>query len=538
MLTRFIKTQLIIFSIASIVGVSVMALVYIQAPALLEINRLVVKMELPSTGGLYKFSNVTYRGMQVGKVTEVHATRGGAEATLSLQTSPKIPADLQASVLSVSAVGEQYVDLLPRTDSGPFLEDGSVIREKDTKLPQAVGPMLDQVSALLNTIPKDRLHDLLDEAFTGLNGAGFDFGSLLDSSNKLVSDFNGVADQSKTLVDELRPLLDTQVASTDAIRTWAASLAGITQTVSNDDAHVRGLLQNGPGAAEEATALFSQLKPTLPILLANLTTIGKIAVTYNASIEQMMVLFPPFAAATQTQGSPPHNATGMTLGDFTIVNDDPPACTVGFLPPSSWRSPNDLTDVDTPDGLYCKLPQDSPIGVRGARNYPCMGQPGKRAPTVEICESDKPFEPLAMRPHATGPYPIDPNLISQGIPPDDRVTLDEHIYGPLDGTPLPPGPVPAGAAPDGAAPDGASQGGAPNPAPAAPAVPVPDIAPVDVGAPVVAPSAYTPKSGVPVAAATYDPATGQYATANGVFWQSDLARSDGERSWKDLLPTA
>ncbi|PRC53059.1 virulence factor Mce, partial [Mycobacterium sp. ITM-2017-0098] len=84
-------------------------------------------------------------------------------------------------------------------------------------------------------------------------------------------------------------------------------------------------------------------------------------------------------------------------------------------------SPADLSDIDTPDGLYCKLPQDSPIGVRGTRNFPCLGQPGKRAPTVEICESDKPFEPLAMRQHVLGPYPIDPALIAQGVPPDDRI---------------------------------------------------------------------------------------------------------------------
>ena len=76
----------------------------------------------------------------------------------------------------------------------------------------------------------------------------------------------------------------------------------------------------------------------------------------------------------------------------------------------------DLSDIDTPDGLYCKLPQDSPISVRGARNIPCMDKPGKRAPTVEICKSDMPYEPLAMRQHATGPYPLDPSLISQGIP--------------------------------------------------------------------------------------------------------------------------
>ncbi len=125
----------------------------------------------------------------------------------------------------------------------------------------------------------------------------------------------------------------------------------------------------------------------------------------------------------------------MSLGDFTLNIGDPPACTVGgFLPPNMWRSPEDTTEIDTPDGLYCKLPQDSPIGgVRGARNYPCMGKPGKRAPTVEICDSDKPYEPLAMHQHALGPYPIDPNLIAQGIPPDDRAGRDSNTFGPLQG---------------------------------------------------------------------------------------------------------
>ena len=521
MLTRFVRIQLIIFSIASIIGIVLMVLVYMQAPTLLGIGRMTVKLELPRTGGLYQFSNVTYRGVQIGKVTEVRPTRAGAEATLSLDTSPKIPTDLQASVLSVSAVGEQYVDLQPRTDSGPYLADGSVIPVKDTTVPQAVGPMLDQVSKLLQSIPKDRLSDLLNNAFKGLNGSGDDLSTLLDSSSKLVGDFNGVADKASTLIDDSRPLLDGQAVSSDAIRIWARSLAGITEQVSTNDPQLRGLLQNGPGAADEATQLLNQVKPTLPVLLANLTTIGQVAVTYHASLEQLLVLLPPYIGSIQAVGSPLNNPTGMTLGDFTLNIGDPPACTVGFLPPSSWRSPADLSDIDTPDGLYCKLPQDSPIAVRGARNYPCMGQPGKRAPTVEVCESDKPYEPLAMRQHSLGPSPIDPNLISQGILPDDRVTLDQHIYGPLDGTPRPPGPAPAAAAP----PDA----GAP-PAPA----------PTDGAAPAVAPSAFTGKApGPSVAIATYDPKTGQYATPDGNFYrQTDLVKPEGDLSWKDLLPTA
>jgi len=537
MLTRFVRTQLIIFTIASIIGVGVMVIKYVQAPTLLGIDRMTIKLELPRTGGLYQFSNVTYRGVQIGKVTDVRPTRSGAEATMSLDTSPKVPADLEARVLSVSAVGEQYVDLVPRTDKGPYLENGSVIPAKNTTVPQAVGPMLDQVNTLLKSIPKDRIPALLNETFKALNGTADNLSTLADSASRLTADLNGVAGQSRTLIEDSSPLLDGQLASTDSIRTWARSLAGVTEQLRTNDPQWRAILANGPGAADEASALLNQIKPTLPVLLANLTTVGQVAVTYHASIEQVLVLLPPYIGSVQAVGSPLNNPTGMTLGDFTLTINDPPACTVGFLPPSQWRSPSDLSDIDTPDGLYCKLPQDSPIAVRGARNYPCQGQPGKRAPTVEICESDKPYEPLAMRQHSTGPYPIDPNLIAQGVPPDDRVTFQQNIYGPLEGTPRPPGPAPAAPPPAGAPP--APAGAQVPPAPEAPVPPdVPNLAPLDQGG-AVAPSAFTGAPGGPsVAIATYDPATGQYATPDGnVFRQSDLVKPAGERSWKDLLPT-
>ena len=75
MLTRFVRNQLIIFTIASIVGVAVMVFTYMQVPTLLGLGKITVKLELPASGGLYRFSNVTYRGVQIGKVTAVDADR-------------------------------------------------------------------------------------------------------------------------------------------------------------------------------------------------------------------------------------------------------------------------------------------------------------------------------------------------------------------------------------------------------------------------------------------------------------------------------
>jgi phospholipid/cholesterol/gamma-HCH transport system substrate-binding protein len=574
MLTRFVRIQLAIFAIVGIIGIIAMVLFYIQAPTLLGIGRMTVTLELPATGGLYRFSNVTYRGVQVGKVTAVALTANGAKATLSLGTSPKIPANLHADVLSVSAVGEQYVDLRPRTDSAPYLHNGSVIAMRDTTIPQAVGPMLDQVNALIKSLPKNKIGQLLDESFQAFNGAGYDLGSLSDSTSRISADANSVVDRTRTLTEDTGPLLDSQAKTADSVRTWARSLAGISDVVATDDSRFRTLLQNGPGAADEASRLFEQIKPTLPVLLANLTTIGQIGVTYHPSLEQLLVLLPPSVAIIQTAASFNH-PDGWSKGDFSLTIDDPPICTVGFLPQSQWRSPSDTSDIDTPDGLYCKLPQDSPLSVRGARNYPCMGHPGKRAPTVEICNSDKPFMPLAMRQHVLGPSPLDPNLLSQGIPPDDRVSFNKRIFGPIEGTPLPPGAVPRGTPPGprGANPPPGTLGAAAPPAPSSAnmstqSADFPPIAPLDVPAqgelpppPAVPPPPTGPPSpdtvnGAPpqahpssfgakasghapsVAVAPYDPRTGRYVAPDGkLYQQSDLATSSAPKKWQDLFPT-
>src|ERR1700739_4555728 len=156
MLTRFVRIQLAIFTIVGTIGVIAMVLFYIQAPPLLGIGRMTVTLELPAAGGLYRFGNVTYRGVEVGKVTSVQLTRDGAQAVLSLNSSAKIPANLQADVRSISAVGEQYVDLRPRTDSGPYLHNGSVIARRDATIPRDVGPLLDQTNELIKSIPKDK----------------------------------------------------------------------------------------------------------------------------------------------------------------------------------------------------------------------------------------------------------------------------------------------------------------------------------------------------------------------------------------------
>ena len=133
-----------------------------------------------------------------------------------------------------------------------------MIAAANTAIPQAVGPMLDQVSALMNTIPKDNLAKLLDETYNAFNGTGYDFGSMLDSASTISRDANGISDNTRALTDDAGPFLNAQAQTTDSIRTWARSLAGITDQVATDDPQFRSILQKGPGFAQETSKLLER----------------------------------------------------------------------------------------------------------------------------------------------------------------------------------------------------------------------------------------------------------------------------------------
>lgn len=505
-ITRFVKIQLAIFLVATLVGVTLMAFKYLQIPTLMGIGKMNVTLNLPRGGGLYRFGNVTYRGVEIGKVTAVDLHPGRVTATLTLNDSVKVPANLDAQVRSVSAIGEQYVDLRPRVDSAPYLRDGSVISEDRAKLPQQVGPMLKQLSRLVGTIPKDKLSTLLDESFRAFNGAGDDFGTLLDSGAKISSAMRDSADQGQTLIEQSGPLLETQAVSAQQIRQWAMSLAAVTNQVRANDPQLRSVMAEGPQLSDDVTSLLNEWKPTIPTLLANLTTIGQVAVTYNASLEMLLVLLPPMIAEVQAFG-PANNPEGLTPADFKLESADPIPCTVGFLPPSQWRPSSDTSVMDLPEDTYCKLPQDSPLAVRGARNMPCMGVPGKRAPTVQICYSNKEYEPLAQRQPLFGPSPLDPNLVEQGMPPDSR-----DVRPGVDGYMPPPEPMPLPEEGPPALPGGQDSAG-------------PTVTPSSEGS-----------LDASLRVAQYDPQNGRYLGPDGKFYQqTDLAPNSQARTWKELL---
>lgn len=398
-LNRQARRQLVVFTVIALVALTVMGLRYMKLPVkLFGIGHYVVSVELPRTGGLYETGNVTYRGSEVGRVQAVRLTDSGVVAELSLTSGIDIPRDLRAEVHSQSAIGEQYVELLPRNDTAPPLRDGDVIALGDTSVPTDINRVLDSVRTGLEAIPRDNLKTVIDESYTAVGGLGPELSSIIDGTATFALDARENLDPLLALIDNAKPVMDSQNRTSQAITAWAAQVATVTRQLKDHDGALTGILDNGGPALGEARQLVQRLQPTLPILTANLASIGQVGLAYHNGIEQLLVLLPQLVAIEQgailANVDTNQDYRGAYLS-FNLNLNLPPTCTTGFLPAQQTRTAA-LQDHPerAPGDLYCRVPQDSAFNVRGARNIPCATRPGKRAATVKLCESDEPYVPL------------------------------------------------------------------------------------------------------------------------------------------------
>src|ERR1700742_2404619 len=107
--------QLSILTLVTVVSCGAMAFNFMKLPAtLFGIGEYNVTVELPQSGGLYQTSVVTYRGTDVGQVKSIEVTATAVRAVLAMRAGIKVPSDVQASVHSRSAIGEQYIELTPQ----------------------------------------------------------------------------------------------------------------------------------------------------------------------------------------------------------------------------------------------------------------------------------------------------------------------------------------------------------------------------------------------------------------------------------------
>jgi phospholipid/cholesterol/gamma-HCH transport system substrate-binding protein len=511
MLTRIVRIQLALFTVLTLIALVTLGWYYLRVPALLGFGQYTLYAQLPASGGLYSTANVTYRGINIGKVTDVEPDEAGVRTTIRIDDRYRIPIDASANVHSVSAIGEQYLDLVSTGNPGRYLADGQTITK--ATVPAEIGPMLDATDAALSKVAPDKIASLLDESSHAFGGLGPALQRLVNSTQAIATDFNDNLGAVNDIIANSAPILDSQVNSADAIDRWTANMNKLAAQSADQDAGLRRVLSQAAPTANAATTLFGDIREALPQALGNIEIVLDMLKRYHAGVEQALVILPQSAAIGQTSTS---IVPGYGLQDFALTLNQPPACMTGFLPASQWRSPADTSPAPLPKGLYCKIPKDfQGNAVRGARNIPCVDVPGKRAATPAECRSTEPYVPVG-----TNPWYGDPNQVlscpapaarcDQGVSPG-RVIPAPSINNGMN-------PAPADALP-------------PQPAPTSDPLTAPGIGSVTCNGQQPNPCVYTPPEGQ----AMYTPQSGEVVAGDGTRFNVRSSSDIGDEGWKQML---
>lgn len=380
MITTRVKFQLLIFALITMVGVSFVGARYAQLDRYFVDKTYPVEVQLAESGGIFVGSEVTYRGVGVGRVTDLELRRGGGvDATLEIENEyDQIPSDTFALVGNRSAVGEQYVELQPRRKSGPYLSAGSTIPTRDTGTPIATEKLLADISRTVSSVDRQALRTVVREMGTAFNGAGPDLERIIDTSTSFIEEADANFEVTQNLIRDSNTVLRTQLDSASAFHTFARDMGRFTQTMAGSDQDLRTVIDRSAATSVQIRTFLEENEEQFAKLLNNLVTTGEIVSAHLPGIEQVLVLYPYAVEGGMTVVSKSPD-TGLNNAHFGMVMSDTHPCFGGYED-TEVRSPHNGTDIPMNEDAECTEEGSVP---RGAHNSPDQRGYNRPAPTYD-----------------------------------------------------------------------------------------------------------------------------------------------------------
>lgn len=371
MITRGTRLRLVVFLAVAAVGTTVVGVQYVGLDRTLWNRPYTVTVAMDSTGGIFENAEVTYRGVAVGRVADLRLVDDGVAVDLALEKGVRVPADVVAVVANRSAIGEQFVDLQPRNNAAPWLKDGSIIKEEDTRVPPRIENVLLEVDELAASVDQESLRVLVSELGTAFGGLGPELRSTLDHTDSLVRNLSDAFPETRTLLAEGRTVLATQRDTSQELAKWSKDVNLLSRSVARADTSVRTLLDETARTAPALSRLVADNDQQLPLLLRDLVTVGDIVRARLPGIRVFLVAFPRLIQDT----------FNVVQGDgyvhFNLILDySSGVCTSkGFSDTKKAPQAKPVKQLGNPARRaningYCAEPRGSITAARGSQNVP------------------------------------------------------------------------------------------------------------------------------------------------------------------------
>lgn len=246
-------------------------------------------------GDLVEAANVQSSDVVVGTVQKIELKGWEAAVSMCLDADEQIPADVEARIRTTSLLGEKFVDLRPRTEGPPYLEDGAVLGIEDTGKASELEEVFAELAGILGS---GNLEDL--NRFTA-------------SQAEILRDNAG---ELRTVLAELNEFTGTLATRKDDIAGAIDSLDRVARAVVDE----QGVLKRFLDSFADSSGVLADQKGSLNDLLFSLDRFTRISVqlleaTESGLDEQFRELRP--VLRTVVRNSERVRETVQTLATFS-----------------------------------------------------------------------------------------------------------------------------------------------------------------------------------------------------------------------------
>lgn len=266
------------------------------------------------TPALYVGDDVRIMGLVVGRVEEITPLPDEVRVRLSYEADRRLPATVQAVLMTPSLVGQRYVQLTPPTaGTGPELADRATIPRGRTAVPVEWDELKSTLTGLTRDLgpggsaqdARGALNRLIDVGHANLAGQGrtvretihelsravttvadgrHDLVATVRNLQLLVATLRGSDGDVARFTDQLAQVSDVLATSRDDLRQTLATLDRVAPAVTRVVAENRTAITDRTAELERTSATLARNRQELANLLQRAPTVGANALhTYDPS---------------------------------------------------------------------------------------------------------------------------------------------------------------------------------------------------------------------------------------------------------------
>ncbi|MEZ0342390.1 MCE family protein [Mycobacterium sp. pV006] len=209
-----------------------------------RLDTISVTAQFDSAAGLYEGNAVAVLGMPVGEVTKIEPKGGYVEVEFTVDGDVRVPADVQAVMISNSILTDRQIELTPAYRDGPTLQNKDTIGLHRTKTPVEFARVLDVLDKLSTSLEGDSkgngpIRDVVDASAAIVDGNGQQMKDALgELSNalRLSSDRGAVTrDQLTAAIKNVSTLFEAAADNDATLREFGSSVRQLSQVLADEN---------------------------------------------------------------------------------------------------------------------------------------------------------------------------------------------------------------------------------------------------------------------------------------------------------------